>query len=55
VLFIVQGLTYALTSGIDARVPRANVLTGLLSIVVGTISISGAFAARRFIADWWVG
>jgi uncharacterized membrane protein HdeD (DUF308 family) len=80
VLFIVQGLTYALTSGFDNRVRRTNVVTGLLSgaagvaiivwpspgivavaiflgawlIVVGTLSISAAFAARRFMPDWWL-
>ncbi|MCU1502175.1 MAG: hypothetical protein JWM12_1529 [Ilumatobacteraceae bacterium] len=80
VLFIVQGVTYALTMGIDARVRRANVVTGLLSIatgiviiawpgpgivvlaiflgawliVIGTLTISGAFAARRVLPDWWL-
>jgi uncharacterized membrane protein HdeD (DUF308 family) len=79
-LFIVQGITYALTSGIDARVRQANVVTGLLSvaagiviiawpapgvvvlavflgawlIVIGTLTISGAFAARRVLPDWWL-
>jgi uncharacterized membrane protein HdeD (DUF308 family) len=80
VLFIVQGMAEALTSGIDARVRRANVVTGLLSIaagiliivwpgpglvavaivlgawliVTGTITISGAFAARRVLPAWWL-
>jgi uncharacterized membrane protein HdeD (DUF308 family) len=80
VLFIVQGVAEALTIGIDARVRRANVVTGLLSvatgvviivwpgpgllavaivlgawlIVLGTITISGAFAARRLLPDWWL-
>ena len=79
-LFILEGLTMTLTTGIDQRVRRANVLTGLLSvaagvaiivwpgpgilavaiflgawlIVVGTITISGAFAARHFLPDWWM-
>jgi len=79
-LFIAEGVARALTSGIDARVARANVLSGLLSIaagiaiivwpspgllavaiflgawliVWGTISISGAFAARRLLPDWWL-
>jgi uncharacterized membrane protein HdeD (DUF308 family) len=79
-LFIVQGLTYAMTSGFDDRVRRANVITGLLSIaagvaiivwpspgllavaiflgawliVIGTLSISGAFAVRRLMPDWWM-
>ena len=80
VVFIVQGIAYALTSGIDARVARTNVLTGLLSaaagvliivwptpgltvvgivlgawlIVVGTLSISGAFAVRKLFPDWYL-
>jgi uncharacterized membrane protein HdeD (DUF308 family) len=80
VLFIVQGIAEALTIGIDARVRRANVVTGLLSIatgiviivwpgpgllavaivlgawliVIGTITISGAFAARRLLPNWWL-
>jgi uncharacterized membrane protein HdeD (DUF308 family) len=80
VLFIVQGVADALTTGIDARVRRVNVVTGLLSIatgiviivwpgpgllalaivlgawliVVGTITIAGAFAARRVLPEWWL-
>jgi uncharacterized membrane protein HdeD (DUF308 family) len=80
VVFIVQGVAEALTIGIDARVRRANVVTGLLSIatgvliivwptpglvavaivlaawliVTGTLAIAGAFAARRFLPDWWL-
>jgi len=80
VLFIVQGVTYALTTGIDVRVRQANVVTGLLSIatgivviawpgpgivalaifigawliVIGTLTISGAFAARSVLPDWWL-
>jgi uncharacterized membrane protein HdeD (DUF308 family) len=79
-LFIFQGITYALTTGIDARARQANVVTGLLSvatgiaiiawpgpgvvvlaiflgawlIVIGTLTISGAFAARRFLSNWWL-
>jgi uncharacterized membrane protein HdeD (DUF308 family) len=79
-LFILQGVTYALTTGIDARARQANVVTGLLSIgagiviiawpgpgvvalaiflgawliVIGTLTISGAFAARRVLPDWWL-
>jgi uncharacterized membrane protein HdeD (DUF308 family) len=79
-LFILEGLSMALTAGIDARVRRANVLSGLLSIaagvaivvwpgpgivavaiflgawliVIGTITISGSLAARRFLPDWWL-
>jgi uncharacterized membrane protein HdeD (DUF308 family) len=79
-LFIFQGLAEALTTGIDARVRQANVITGLLSIaagiliivwpepgllavaivlgawliVMGTLAISGAFAAREFLPNWWL-
>ena len=79
-LFILQGVVEALTTGIDARVRRANVVTGLLSIatgiaiiawpgpgilavgillgawlvVSGTITITGAFAARGLLPDWWL-
>ena len=79
-LFIFQGLTEALTTGIDARVRRTNVIVGLLStaagiaiiawpapgivavaiflgawlIVMGTLAISGAFAARRVLPNWWM-
>jgi uncharacterized membrane protein HdeD (DUF308 family) len=80
VLFVIQGVATALTTGIDARVRRANVVTGLLSIaagavviiwprpgllalgivlgawlvVMGTIAIAGAFAARHILSDWWL-
>jgi uncharacterized membrane protein HdeD (DUF308 family) len=79
-LFIVQGVAEALTTGLDARVRQANVITGLLSIaagiliivwpdpglvavaivlgawliVTGIIEITGAFAARRLVPDWWL-
>jgi uncharacterized membrane protein HdeD (DUF308 family) len=79
-LFIFQGVVEALTTGIDARVRRANIVTGLLSIatgiviiawpgpgvlavgiflgvwliVSGTLGITGAFAARRVLPDWWL-
>ena len=79
-LFILQGVTYALTTGIEARAQQANVVTGLLSIaagiviiawpgpgivvlaiflgawliVLGTLTISGAFAARRALSEWWL-
>jgi uncharacterized membrane protein HdeD (DUF308 family) len=79
-VFVLQGLMEALTTGIDARVRRVNVVTGLLSIaagiaiiawpnpgvlaiaiflgawliIMGTIAISGAFAARRIFSDWWL-
>jgi uncharacterized membrane protein HdeD (DUF308 family) len=80
VLFIFQGVAEALTSGIDARVRKANVITGLLSIatgiviivwpepgllavaivlgawliVMGTLTMSGAFAAREILPYWWL-
>jgi uncharacterized membrane protein HdeD (DUF308 family) len=80
VLFIVQGVTDALTTGIDTRARQANLVTGLLSIaagiviivwpgpgvvalaiflgawliVIGTLTISGAFAGRRLLTDWWL-
>src|SRR3954469_15105942 len=38
-LFIFQGATEALTTGIDARVRQTNVLTGLLSIAAGVVII----------------
>src|SRR6266568_1916946 len=79
-LFIAEGVAMSLTSGIDKRVSRANVGSGLLSIavgiaiiawprpglvavaiflgawliVVGTMTISGAFAARKLIPNWWL-
>jgi uncharacterized membrane protein HdeD (DUF308 family) len=79
-LFILQGAVEAVTTGIDARVRRVNVVTGLLSIatgivivawpgpgvfavaivlgawltVSGTLVITGAFAARRLLPDWWL-
>src|SRR4051795_1385398 len=39
-LFILQGVTYAMTTGIDARVRQANVVTGLLSIATGIVIIA---------------
>jgi uncharacterized membrane protein HdeD (DUF308 family) len=79
-LFIFQGVADALTTGIDARVRRVNVITGLLSIatgvaiivwpgpgllavaiflgawliVSGTVAMTGAFAARAILPDWWL-
>ena len=79
-LFIFQGLSEALTTGIDARVRQANVVVGLLSIatgiliivwpepgllavaivlgayliVMGTLAVTGAFAARRVLPNWWL-
>jgi len=79
-LFILQGVVEALTTGIDARVRRANVVAGLLSIAAGIViiawpgpgvlavgillgawlivsgglAVTGAFAARRLLPDWWL-
>jgi uncharacterized membrane protein HdeD (DUF308 family) len=39
-VFIVQGVAYAMTSGIDHRVQRTNVATGLLSIATGILIIA---------------
>src|SRR6188472_4365994 len=40
VLFIVEGVATALTTGIDARVRQTNVITGLLSIAAGIVIIA---------------
>jgi uncharacterized membrane protein HdeD (DUF308 family) len=79
-LFIAEGVMLSLTSGIDARVNRGNVISGLLSIaagiaiivwpapgllavaiflgawliVIGTLTISGSFAVRKLIPNWWL-
>jgi uncharacterized membrane protein HdeD (DUF308 family) len=79
-LFIFEGITMAITSGVGARVTLSNVLTGLLSIaagvlivvwprpgivvvaivlgswlvVIGSITVSGAFAVRPLMRDWWL-
>src|SRR5689334_13247296 len=78
-LFIFEGISSALTAGIDAGGSRTNVLTGLLSIaagiaiivwpspglvavgvflgawliVVGTLTVAGAFELRNVLPDWW--
>src|ERR1700742_964884 len=38
-LFIFEGLSVALTTGIDQRVRQANVITGLLSVAAGVAII----------------
>jgi uncharacterized membrane protein HdeD (DUF308 family) len=58
VLFIVQGVAEALTTGIDARVRRANVVTGLLSIATGIVIIvwpgPGLVALAIVLGAWLV-
>ena len=79
-LFILEGVSSALTAGIDAGGSRTNVLVGLLSIaagiaiivwpspglvavgvflgawliVVGTLTVAGAFELRNVLPDWWL-
>jgi uncharacterized membrane protein HdeD (DUF308 family) len=79
-LFILQGISMALTRGFDRSANTTNVVTGLLSIaagvaiivwphpglvavaiflgswliVMGTVSVAGAFAGRKVIPDWWL-
>jgi Short repeat of unknown function (DUF308) len=57
-LFIFQGVSTALTSGIDARVRRTNVLTGLLSIAAGIVIIvwpsPGLTAVAIFLGSWLI-
>jgi uncharacterized membrane protein HdeD (DUF308 family) len=57
-LFITEGVTTALTSGIDKRVRRANVITGLLSVAVGVAIIvwpsPGLVALAVFLGAWLI-
>jgi uncharacterized membrane protein HdeD (DUF308 family) len=57
-LFILEGLSMALTTGIDARVRQANVLTGLLSIAAGVAIIvwpgPGIVAVAIFLGAWLI-
>ena len=57
-LFIFQGLTQALTTGIDARVRQTNVLTGLLSIAAGILIIvwpePGLVAVAIILGAWLI-
>jgi uncharacterized membrane protein HdeD (DUF308 family) len=57
-LFIFQGVTEALTTGIDARVRQANVITGLLSIAVGVVIIvwpePGLLAVAIVLGAWLI-
>jgi uncharacterized membrane protein HdeD (DUF308 family) len=58
VLFIVQGVAEALTTGFDARVRRVNVVTGLLSIAAGIAIIvwpgPGVVAVAIFLGAWLI-
>src|SRR3954447_22002150 len=57
-LFIFQGLAEALTTGIDARVRQANVITGLLSIASGILIIvwpgPGLLAVAIVLGGWLI-
>src|SRR5262245_31101162 len=57
-LFIFQGLTEALTTGIDLRVRQANVIIGLLSIAVGIVIIvwpePGLLAVALVLGAWLI-
>jgi len=57
-LFIIQGVVEALTTGIDARVRRANVIAGLLSIAAGILIIAwpgpGVLAVAIILGSWLI-
>jgi uncharacterized membrane protein HdeD (DUF308 family) len=57
-LFVFEGLTQALTTGIDARVRQANVMTGLLSIAAGVLIIvwpePGLLAVAIVLGAWLI-
>ena len=57
-LFIFEGISMALTSGIDARARRANVVSGLLSIAGGIAVIvwpgPGIVAVAIFLGAWLI-
>jgi uncharacterized membrane protein HdeD (DUF308 family) len=57
-LFIFQGIAEALTTGIDARVRQANVVTGLLSIALGIVIIvwpkPGLLAVAIVLGAWLI-
>jgi uncharacterized membrane protein HdeD (DUF308 family) len=58
VLFIVEGVLMSLTAGIDARVSRSNVISGLLSIAVGIAIIvwpkPGLLTVAIFLGSWLI-
>ena len=57
-LFIFQGLTTALTTGLGDRIRQTNVITGLLSIVTGVVIIAwpgpGLVAVAIFLGAWLI-
>jgi uncharacterized membrane protein HdeD (DUF308 family) len=57
-LFIAEGLMMSLTSGIDARVNRGNVVSGLLSVAAGIAIIvwpsPGLLAVAVFLGAWLI-
>ena len=57
-LFIFQGVVEALTTGIDVRARRANVVAGLLSIATGIVIIAwpapGVLAVAIFLGAWLI-
>jgi uncharacterized membrane protein HdeD (DUF308 family) len=57
-LFIFEGLSSALTSGIDRRVRQTNVVTGLLSVAAGVAIIvwpgPGLTAVAVFLGAWLI-
>jgi uncharacterized membrane protein HdeD (DUF308 family) len=57
-LFILEGLSLALTAGIDARVGRTNVAAGLLSVAAGVAIIvwptPGVVAVAIFLGSWLI-
>jgi uncharacterized membrane protein HdeD (DUF308 family) len=58
VLFIVQGVAEAMTTGLDARVRQANVIAGLLSIAAGILIIvwpsPGLVAVAIVLGAWLI-
>jgi uncharacterized membrane protein HdeD (DUF308 family) len=58
VLFVVQGIAEALTTGIDARVRQANVIAGLLSVATGVLIVvwpePGLVAVAVILGSWLI-
>src|SRR5215813_3855416 len=57
-LFILQGVSQALTTGLDSRVRQVNVVTGLLSIAAGILIIvwpkPGILAVAIVLGAWLI-